>query len=120
MLSFSTPLETLFGIPSHERASGSQAEIGHLVVSWAGDTHISICLRKEAMLDMGFDQVLSSLWLHQLHSLDEWEGIQIAANKYSNICFLYRVRDVAAPSLEQLKDVLRTVQYAMASVGIQY
>lgn len=113
-------LETLLGISTDDRANGHHADLGYLVVSWAGQTHLTVCLQKEATLAVGVGQALSLLWTHQLHSLDEWGGIQIAINKHENICFLYRLRDTAEPPLDQIKEVIRTIQYAMTSVGIKY
>lgn len=119
MLPIPMQLETLASISPDDRANGGQADLGHLIVSWAGQTHLTICFQKETALSVSVDQTLSLLWTHQLHSLDEWGGIQIAINKHGNICFLYRLRDTAEPPLEQIREVIRAIQYAMTSVGLQ-
>ncbi|WP_233252242.1 hypothetical protein [Limnohabitans sp. 2KL-17] len=111
-------LEQLIQIRSDERAKSAYVEHGKFALSWATHDHFSICLRKEMQPTFDTGRVLALLWTHQLHSLEEWNHIQIATNRNGCICFLCRMQEKVESTQDQLIRTIKTIEYSLSMADL--
>ena len=93
---------------------------GEFVLSWAGRSHINICNRQHIAYSNQGEQMLASLWAHQLHSIEEWSHIQIGLNEKGNICFLCRLHENSSVAYEQIIQTLRMIEHAFNMIMSRY